>query len=84
MEWCAPEATVDLWLTKEENILNIQTFIFLHPPPPYSREVSPSTQRTLDNSQFTMENQSENSSNPSSPEFPATKNRWLWFLTVVI
>ncbi|XP_029682291.1 rap1 GTPase-activating protein 1 isoform X2 [Takifugu rubripes] len=39
-----------------------------------SREVSPSTQRTLDNSQFTMEKQSENSSNPSSPEFPATKN----------
>lgn len=59
------------------------------PPPPlpqktpkksnsYSREVSPSTQRTMDNSQFTLENKSDNSSNPSSPEFPATKNRWLW------
>ncbi|XP_045884475.1 rap1 GTPase-activating protein 1 isoform X4 [Micropterus dolomieu] len=39
-----------------------------------SREVSPSTQRTLDTSHFSMENKSDNSSNHSSPEFPTTKN----------
>ncbi|XP_044068060.1 rap1 GTPase-activating protein 1 isoform X9 [Siniperca chuatsi] len=39
-----------------------------------SREVSPSTQRTLDSSHFSQENKSDNSSNHSSPEFPATKN----------
>uniref|UniRef100_A0A8D0ATE2 RAP1 GTPase activating protein n=1 Tax=Sander lucioperca TaxID=283035 RepID=A0A8D0ATE2_SANLU len=37
-----------------------------------SREVSPSTQRTPEGSLFS---QSDNSSNHSSPEFPATKNR---------
>ncbi|XP_041809771.1 rap1 GTPase-activating protein 1 isoform X3 [Chelmon rostratus] len=40
-----------------------------------SREVSPSTQRTPDSSHFSQENKSDNSSNHSSPEFPATKNR---------
>uniref|UniRef100_A0A3B4AHL9 Rap-GAP domain-containing protein n=1 Tax=Periophthalmus magnuspinnatus TaxID=409849 RepID=A0A3B4AHL9_9GOBI len=40
-----------------------------------SREVSPSTQRTPDNSHLSQENRSDNSSNHSSPEFPATKNR---------
>nr|CBN80711.1 Rap1 GTPase-activating protein 1 [Dicentrarchus labrax] len=40
-----------------------------------SREVSPSTQRTPDCSHFSQENRSDNSSNHSSPEFPATKNR---------
>ncbi|XP_056244213.1 rap1 GTPase-activating protein 1 isoform X7 [Seriola aureovittata] len=39
-----------------------------------SREVSPSTQRTPDSSHFSQENKSDNSSNHSSPEFPATKN----------
>ncbi|XP_055078137.1 rap1 GTPase-activating protein 1 isoform X5 [Periophthalmus magnuspinnatus] len=39
-----------------------------------SREVSPSTQRTPDNSHLSQENRSDNSSNHSSPEFPATKN----------
>ncbi|XP_074496078.1 rap1 GTPase-activating protein 1 isoform X11 [Sebastes fasciatus] len=39
-----------------------------------SREVSPSTQRTLEGSFFSQENRSDNSSNHSSPEFPATKN----------
>uniref|UniRef100_A0A3B4WP13 RAP1 GTPase activating protein n=1 Tax=Seriola lalandi dorsalis TaxID=1841481 RepID=A0A3B4WP13_SERLL len=39
------------------------------------REVSPSTQRTPDSSHFSQENKSDNSSNHSSPEFPATKNR---------
>ncbi|XP_051269619.1 rap1 GTPase-activating protein 1 isoform X10 [Dicentrarchus labrax] len=39
-----------------------------------SREVSPSTQRTPDCSHFSQENRSDNSSNHSSPEFPATKN----------
>ncbi|XP_056244222.1 rap1 GTPase-activating protein 1 isoform X8 [Seriola aureovittata] len=38
------------------------------------REVSPSTQRTPDSSHFSQENKSDNSSNHSSPEFPATKN----------
>ncbi|CAG11824.1 unnamed protein product [Tetraodon nigroviridis] len=40
-----------------------------------SREVSPSTQKTLDNSQFTLENKPDNSSDPGSPEFPTLKNR---------
>ncbi|TKS70751.1 Rap1 GTPase-activating protein 1 [Collichthys lucidus] len=40
-----------------------------------SREVSPSTQRTPESSHFSQENRSDNSSNHSSPEFPATKNR---------
>uniref|UniRef100_A0A8C6UZE8 RAP1 GTPase activating protein n=1 Tax=Neogobius melanostomus TaxID=47308 RepID=A0A8C6UZE8_9GOBI len=40
-----------------------------------SREVSPCTQRTLDSSHLSQENRSDNSSNHSSPEFPATKNR---------
>ncbi|XP_037622752.1 rap1 GTPase-activating protein 1 isoform X11 [Sebastes umbrosus] len=39
-----------------------------------SREVSPSTQRTPEGSFFSQENRSDNSSNHSSPEFPATKN----------
>ncbi|XP_022617088.1 rap1 GTPase-activating protein 1-like isoform X7 [Seriola dumerili] len=39
-----------------------------------SREVSPSTQRTPDSSHLSQENKSDNSSNHSSPEFPATKN----------
>uniref|UniRef100_A0A8C6UVL4 RAP1 GTPase activating protein n=1 Tax=Neogobius melanostomus TaxID=47308 RepID=A0A8C6UVL4_9GOBI len=39
-----------------------------------SREVSPCTQRTLDSSHLSQENRSDNSSNHSSPEFPATKN----------
>uniref|UniRef100_A0A3B4V572 RAP1 GTPase activating protein n=1 Tax=Seriola dumerili TaxID=41447 RepID=A0A3B4V572_SERDU len=39
------------------------------------REVSPSTQRTPDSSHLSQENKSDNSSNHSSPEFPATKNR---------
>ncbi|XP_039972030.1 rap1 GTPase-activating protein 1 isoform X3 [Xiphias gladius] len=39
-----------------------------------SREVSPSTQRTHDSSHLSQENKSDNSSNHSSPEFPATKN----------
>lgn len=39
-----------------------------------SREVSPSTQRTPDSSHLSQENRSDNSSNHSSPEFPATKN----------
>ncbi|KAG7226753.1 hypothetical protein INR49_014102, partial [Caranx melampygus] len=40
-----------------------------------SREVSPSTQRTHDSSHLSQENKSDNSSNHSSPEFQATKNR---------
>ncbi|XP_071351400.1 rap1 GTPase-activating protein 1 isoform X6 [Trachinotus anak] len=39
-----------------------------------STEVSPSTQRTPDNSHLSQENKSDNSSNHSSPEFPATRN----------
>ncbi|XP_027135413.1 rap1 GTPase-activating protein 1 isoform X2 [Larimichthys crocea] len=39
-----------------------------------SREVSPSTQRTPESSHFSQENRSDNSSNHSSPEFPATRN----------
>ncbi|KAL7406913.1 hypothetical protein ABVT39_000103 [Epinephelus coioides] len=39
-----------------------------------SREVSPSTQRTLEGGHFSQENKSDNSSSHSSPEFPATKN----------
>ncbi|XP_040888842.1 rap1 GTPase-activating protein 1 isoform X8 [Toxotes jaculatrix] len=39
-----------------------------------SREVSPSTQRTPDSSHLSQENKSDNSSNHSSPEFPAAKN----------
>ncbi|CAL9704659.1 unnamed protein product [Knipowitschia caucasica] len=39
-----------------------------------SREVSPSTQRTPDSSHLSQENRSDNSSNHSSPEFPATRN----------
>ncbi|KAK7916715.1 hypothetical protein WMY93_012476 [Mugilogobius chulae] len=39
-----------------------------------SREVSPSTQRIPDSSHLSQENRSDNSSNHSSPEFPATKN----------
>ncbi|XP_047439351.1 rap1 GTPase-activating protein 1 isoform X7 [Mugil cephalus] len=39
-----------------------------------SREVSPSTQRTPDSSHWSQENKSDNSSNHSSPEFPAAKN----------
>ncbi|XP_054472084.1 rap1 GTPase-activating protein 1 [Anoplopoma fimbria] len=39
-----------------------------------SREVSPSTQRTLEGTHFSQENRSDNSSNHSSPEFPNTKN----------
>lgn len=39
-----------------------------------SREVSPSTQRTPESSHFSQENRSDNSSNHSSPEFPANKN----------
>ncbi|XP_023143361.2 rap1 GTPase-activating protein 1 isoform X10 [Amphiprion ocellaris] len=39
-----------------------------------SREVSPSTQKTPDPSYMSQENKSDNSSNHSSPEFPATKN----------
>ncbi|XP_068598122.1 rap1 GTPase-activating protein 1 [Brachionichthys hirsutus] len=39
-----------------------------------SREVSPNTQRTPDGSHFSQENKSDNSSNHSSPEIPATKN----------
>uniref|UniRef100_A0A3Q3WQI9 Rap-GAP domain-containing protein n=1 Tax=Mola mola TaxID=94237 RepID=A0A3Q3WQI9_MOLML len=35
-----------------------------------SREVSPSTQRTMDSSQWSQEYRSDNSSNHSSPEFP--------------
>eukprot|EP00064_Thunnus_orientalis_P006665 superscaffoldBa00000704_g6683 len=40
-----------------------------------SREVSPSTQRLPDSSLLSQENKSDNSSNHSSPEFAATKNR---------
>uniref|UniRef100_A0A4W6D6H4 RAP1 GTPase activating protein n=1 Tax=Lates calcarifer TaxID=8187 RepID=A0A4W6D6H4_LATCA len=40
-----------------------------------SREVSPSTQRIPDSGHMSQENKSDNSSNHSSPEFPATKNR---------
>uniref|UniRef100_A0A3B4YW84 Rap1 GTPase-activating protein 1-like n=1 Tax=Stegastes partitus TaxID=144197 RepID=A0A3B4YW84_9TELE len=40
-----------------------------------SREVSPSTQKIPDPSYMSQENKSDNSSNHSSPEFPATKNR---------
>uniref|UniRef100_A0A8C3AAB3 RAP1 GTPase activating protein n=1 Tax=Cyclopterus lumpus TaxID=8103 RepID=A0A8C3AAB3_CYCLU len=40
-----------------------------------SREVSPSTMRTLEGTHFSQDNKSDNSSNHSSPEFPATKNR---------
>uniref|UniRef100_A0A7N8YFX9 RAP1 GTPase activating protein b n=1 Tax=Mastacembelus armatus TaxID=205130 RepID=A0A7N8YFX9_9TELE len=40
-----------------------------------SREVSPNTQRTADSSHLSQENKSDNSSNHSSPEFTATKNR---------
>uniref|UniRef100_A0A3Q0RX82 RAP1 GTPase activating protein n=1 Tax=Amphilophus citrinellus TaxID=61819 RepID=A0A3Q0RX82_AMPCI len=39
-----------------------------------SREVSPNTQRTPDSSHMSQENKSD-SSNHSSPEFPAAKNR---------
>ncbi|XP_008277656.1 rap1 GTPase-activating protein 1 isoform X1 [Stegastes partitus] len=39
-----------------------------------SREVSPSTQKIPDPSYMSQENKSDNSSNHSSPEFPATKN----------
>ncbi|XP_075881026.1 rap1 GTPase-activating protein 1 isoform X3 [Nelusetta ayraudi] len=39
-----------------------------------SREVSPSTQRTPDGTQFPHEYKSDNSSTHSSPEFAATKN----------
>nr|XP_043878956.1 rap1 GTPase-activating protein 1 isoform X7 [Solea senegalensis] len=39
-----------------------------------SREVSPSTQRTLDSSHLSQENKSDTLSNHSSPDFPATKN----------
>ncbi|XP_034388820.1 rap1 GTPase-activating protein 1 isoform X2 [Cyclopterus lumpus] len=39
-----------------------------------SREVSPSTMRTLEGTHFSQDNKSDNSSNHSSPEFPATKN----------
>ncbi|KAM3621162.1 uncharacterized protein V6R79_007128 [Siganus canaliculatus] len=39
-----------------------------------SREVSPNTQKTPESSHFPLENRSDNSSNHSSPEFPATKN----------
>ncbi|XP_030274721.1 rap1 GTPase-activating protein 1 isoform X3 [Sparus aurata] len=39
-----------------------------------SRDVSPNTQRTPDSAHFSQENRSDNSSNHSSPEFPATKN----------
>ncbi|XP_036955897.1 rap1 GTPase-activating protein 1 isoform X8 [Acanthopagrus latus] len=39
-----------------------------------SRDVSPNTQRTPDSAHFSQENKSDNSSNHSSPEFPATKN----------
>ncbi|XP_050930333.1 rap1 GTPase-activating protein 1 isoform X2 [Lates calcarifer] len=39
-----------------------------------SREVSPSTQRIPDSGHMSQENKSDNSSNHSSPEFPATKN----------
>ncbi|XP_069005306.1 rap1 GTPase-activating protein 1 isoform X7 [Embiotoca jacksoni] len=40
-----------------------------------SREVSPCTQRTPDSSHLSQENKSDNSSNQSSPEFPAPRNR---------
>ncbi|KAF0034639.1 hypothetical protein F2P81_012397 [Scophthalmus maximus] len=40
-----------------------------------SREVSPSPQRTSDSSHLWQESKSDNSSNHSSPEFAATKNR---------
>ncbi|TNN40769.1 Rap1 GTPase-activating protein 1 [Liparis tanakae] len=40
-----------------------------------SREVSPSTMRTLEGTHFSLDNRSDNSSNHSSPEFPTTKNR---------
>ncbi|XP_031727674.1 rap1 GTPase-activating protein 1 isoform X6 [Anarrhichthys ocellatus] len=39
-----------------------------------SREVSPSTMRTLEGTHFSQENKSDNSSNQSSPEFPAARN----------
>ncbi|XP_069005315.1 rap1 GTPase-activating protein 1 isoform X8 [Embiotoca jacksoni] len=39
-----------------------------------SREVSPCTQRTPDSSHLSQENKSDNSSNQSSPEFPAPRN----------
>lgn len=52
------------------------------PPLFQSREVSPSTQRTPDGSHFPQENKSDNSSNHSSPEFPATKNRYYYNLIV--
>ncbi|XP_068450716.1 rap1 GTPase-activating protein 1 isoform X6 [Clinocottus analis] len=39
-----------------------------------SREVSPSTMRTLEGTHFSQDSKSDNSSNHSSPEFPATKN----------
>lgn len=75
---------------EEKNTLSVKINIYIFTPPhpqkkSFSREVSPSAQKTLENSQFTLENKSDNSSNPSSPEFPATKNRWrrffswLWF-----
>ncbi|XP_069389799.1 rap1 GTPase-activating protein 1 isoform X9 [Paralichthys olivaceus] len=41
-----------------------------------SREVSPIPQRTSDSSHMSLENKSDNSSNHSSPEFPATRNSW--------
>ncbi|XP_056294526.1 rap1 GTPase-activating protein 1 isoform X3 [Pseudoliparis swirei] len=40
-----------------------------------SREVSPSSTRTLEGTHFSLDNRSDNSSNHSSPEFPASKNR---------
>ncbi|XP_034440290.1 rap1 GTPase-activating protein 1 isoform X10 [Hippoglossus hippoglossus] len=40
-----------------------------------SREVSPSPQRSSDCSHMWQENRSDNSSNHSSPEFPAPRNR---------
>ncbi|XP_024915623.1 rap1 GTPase-activating protein 1 isoform X3 [Cynoglossus semilaevis] len=39
-----------------------------------SREVSPCAQRTPNSSHLSQENKSDNSSNQSSPDFPATKN----------
>lgn len=39
-----------------------------------SREVSPSSTRTLEGTHFSLDNRSDNSSNHSSPEFPASKN----------